>query len=42
MAADHYIISKDLDVEARFDIITVHKNGANFNIEHLENAFYHF
>jgi putative endonuclease len=42
MAADHYIISKDLDVEARFDIITVHKNGLNFNIEHLENAFYHF
>jgi len=42
MAADHYIISKDLEVEARFDIITVHKNGTNFNIEHLENAFYHF
>ncbi|MCM4153702.1 DUF91 domain-containing protein [Arenibacter sp. N53] len=42
MAADHYIISKDLEVEARFDIITVHRNGANFNIEHLENAFYHF
>ena len=42
MAADHYIISKDLEVEARFDIITVHRNGAKFNIEHLENAFYHF
>jgi len=42
MAADHYIISKDLDVEARFDIITVHKNGTKFSIAHLENAFYHF
>lgn len=42
MAADHYIISKDLDVETRFDIITIRKNGANFSIEHLENAFYHF
>ncbi|SMG41777.1 YraN family protein [Arenibacter troitsensis] len=42
MAADHYIISKDLDVETRFDIITILKNGTNFSIEHLENAFYHF
>jgi len=42
MAADHYIISKDLDAEARFDIITIHRNGSIFNIEHLENAFYHF
>ena len=42
MAADHYIISKDLEVEARFDIITICKNGTKFNIEHLENAFYHF
>lgn len=42
MAADHYIISKDLDVEARFDIITIHKNGTKHDIEHLENAFYHF
>ena len=42
MAADHYINSKDLDVEARFDIITIHRNGTIFNIEHLENAFYHF
>ena len=42
MAADHYIISKDLDVETRFDIITIRKKGTNFSIEHLENAFYHF
>lgn len=42
MAADHYIISKNLDVDARFDIITIHRNGTKFDIEHLENAFYHF
>lgn len=42
LATDHYIISKDLDVEARFDIITIHKSGTKFSIEHLENAFYHF
>lgn len=41
-AADHYIISNDLDVEARFDIITILKNKNRFEIEHLENAFYHF
>lgn len=44
MAADHYVISKDLDVDVRFDIITVLKQNSNKNIviEHLENAFYHF
>ncbi len=42
MAADHYVVSKDLDVEVRFDIVTVHRNGDDYTIEHLENAFYHF
>ncbi|MCM4167538.1 hypothetical protein KCTC52924_00963 [Arenibacter antarcticus] len=41
-AADHYVISKDLDVEVRFDIITVLKDGSKFKIDHWENAFYHF
>ncbi len=42
MAANHYILSADLDVEVRFDIITILKNKNRFEIEHLENAFYHF
>ena len=41
-AANHYIISADLDVEVRFDIITILKNKHRFEIEHLEDAFYHF
>ena len=42
MAADHFVAKKDLDLEVRFDIITVIKNGKNFNVEHFENAFCHF
>lgn len=30
------------DVEVRFDIIAVHKNGETFAVEHLTDAFYHF
>ena len=40
--ADHYIIENNLDVEARFDIITLLKKGSHFELEHLENAFYYF
>jgi len=42
MAADHYIVARNLDLEARFDIITVYFNGKNPAITHIENAFYHF
>lgn len=42
MAADHYVNEIDLDVEVRFDIITILKQKKDFKIEHLENAFYHF
>ncbi|KAB5490880.1 MULTISPECIES: YraN family protein [Flagellimonas] len=42
MAADHYVQENDLDVEVRFDVITVIKAGNEFHLEHLENAFYHF
>lgn len=42
MAADHYIQSSDIDHEVRFDIITILKNRHRFELEHLENAFYHF
>ncbi len=41
-AVNEYVISNDLDVEVRFDIIAIAKQGKTFNIEHLENAFYHF
>ena len=41
-AANEYVISKNLDVEVRFDIIAILKNQKVFNIEHLEDAFLHF
>ncbi|RLD29298.1 MAG: YraN family protein [Bacteroidetes bacterium] len=41
-AVDEYVIVNKLDVEVRFDIIAIVKQGRSFNIEHLENAFYHF
>ncbi len=41
-AVDEYIIINDLDVEVRFDIIAIVKQNNVYNIEHLENAFYHF
>ena len=41
-AINEYVVSKDLDVDVRFDIIAIHKEGKSFVIEHLINAFYHF
>ena len=41
-AVDEYVTSNGLDVEVRFDIIAIVKQKNQFNIEHLENAFYHF
>jgi putative endonuclease len=41
-AVNEYVVSNDLDVEVRFDIIAVHKEGKSFAIEHLIDAFYHF
>ena len=41
-AANEYIVSNNLDVEVRFDIIAVIKNKREEKIEHFENAFYHF
>lgn len=41
-AVNEYVISNDLDVEVRFDIIAVYKEGKNYKIEHIEDAFYHF
>ena len=41
-AVNEYVISNDLELEVRFDIIALHKEGKKFIIEHLEDAFYHF
>jgi putative endonuclease len=41
-AINEYVVSKNLDVEVRFDIIAVHKENKSFAIEHLKDAFYHF
>jgi len=41
-AVNEYVISNDLDLEVRFDIIAVHKNEGEFHIEHITDSFYHF
>lgn len=41
-AVNEYVISNELDVEVRFDIIAIHKEGKNYKIEHIDDAFYHF
>lgn len=41
-AVNEYVISNDLDLEVRFDIIAIYKEDKQFKIEHIEDAFYHF
>jgi putative endonuclease len=41
-AVNEYVISNDLDVEVRFDIIAIYKEDKQFKIEHIEDAFFHF
>lgn len=41
-AVNEYVISNDLDVEVRFDIIAIYKEEKQFKIDHIEDAFYHF
>ncbi|WP_281238471.1 MULTISPECIES: YraN family protein [Flavobacterium] len=41
-AVDAYVIERDLDIDVRFDIIAINKEGKSFAIEHLIDAFYHF
>lgn len=41
-AVDEYVTVNNLDTEVRFDIIAIVKEGHQYKIEHLENAFYHF
>lgn len=42
MAVDAYINENDLEVEVRFDIIAIVIEGKTVDLEHLEDAFYHF
>ena len=41
-AANEYVITNNIDMEVRFDIIAILKNQHIEKIEHFENAFYHF
>lgn len=41
-AVNAFVIEKDLDIEVRFDIIAINKEGKSFVIEHLIDAFFHF
>jgi len=38
--AHHYMVSKDLDAEVQFDIISIVHNAHGTFIEHIEEAFY--
>jgi len=39
-AADGYIQEKDIDIETRFDVITVIFFDQKFELEHFKDAFY--
>lgn len=41
-AANEYVISNDISLSARFDVIAVLKNKKQQKVTHFENAFYHF
>lgn len=39
-ASNEYILEKEIDLEVRFDIISIIHNQKETKIEHLEDAFY--
>jgi len=41
-AVNEYITENDVDLEVRFDIISIIKKDNKFQIEHLKDAFYYF
>ncbi|MDC7994819.1 YraN family protein [Altibacter sp. HG106] len=41
-AANEYVISNQLDVNVRFDIIAIIKNKQQEELTHYKDAFYHF
>jgi putative endonuclease len=38
--ADHYMVSRDIDQDARFDIISIVISTQGENIHHIDGAFY--
>ena len=42
IAADHYVEQNDLDVEVRYDLISVIIRNGKSVVEHIEDAFYPF
>ncbi|MDI1317692.1 YraN family protein [Flavobacterium sp.] len=41
-AVNEYIVSNDLNVEVRFDIIAIYKEDKDYKMEHIVDAFYYF
>lgn len=41
-AIDYFVTDHDLDVDVRFDIVAIVKNGQGTQVEHMEDAFLHF
>lgn len=41
-AVDHYIQLQQLNVDVRFDVIAIVKTDKAHEVQHLENAYYHF
>lgn len=41
-AADEYIVSNEIDLDCRFDIISIEKSKDEWFIDHIENAFFSF
>lgn len=41
-AINEFVVTNDLEVDVRFDIIAIHRDRQKFNIEHLEDAFFYF
>ena len=41
-AVDAYVSERDLDLEVRFDIIAINKEGKSFAIEHFIDDFFYF
>lgn len=41
-AVNEYVISNDLDLDVRFDIVSIYKEDKEYKLEHIEDAFFHF
>ena len=41
-AVDYYVQQNNLNMEVRFDVISIVRNKGSLDIQHIKNAFYHF